>query len=590
MNENIVNYLDQYITKNDIHFATLLKGKWGTGKTFFINNYIKEVEGRDNNFKVKFIYVSLFGLKNLESVNEVIFQQFHPILGSKTAKIATNVLKGALRIGINLDLNKDGKNETLNADFSKTDFLSYFEGDKRKQAVFIFDDLERTQIPIGEILGFINGFVEHSGAKVIIICNEEEISEIEVYERFKEKVINRSFSVQADMESFWANYVHRFEIISNDIEEIKKIFEKYGEGNLRVLSHVTENYLDFLSSMKERFKENQEFMVALTEKYFVKALYKKLNKDEVKKEHDTDFDRAIRNLPFYSLFSAKDWDKIIDGDFDKDLINANIEKLVFFQDKKEEKSWVTLWHYLQKNEIELNDSLFKTQQLFEKLEYSNPAELIHVFSLLIYFKKNGIGHLTLDSIANTVDKYINKYVHSEEWGKVSMYSDFNGTGLGFFEQNDSDIKVLVKKVQDGIDKAKDNLKNQEIQNDLNSLQTYFQNAEASSLGDVLAKYEHEPILHKLDGKQVFDKLIKNEVKSVHAVIQLISYRYRENLTINSKKLTYYLKEELPFLETLLNEVQNYIDSIETDNFDKVKMITIQKYLLQIIDRFQKEVP
>ncbi len=169
MNENIVNYLNIYIKKKDIHFATLLNGEWGTGKTYFIKDYIDKVDKNNDDYKVKFVYITLFGMKNIESVNESIFQQFHPLLGSKTAKIATNFLKGALKLGVNFDIDSNGKNEIANIDLSKTEFMSYFRGDSKKQAVFIFDDFERTDIPIGEILGLINGFVEHSGAKVIII-------------------------------------------------------------------------------------------------------------------------------------------------------------------------------------------------------------------------------------------------------------------------------------------------------------------------------------------------------------------------------------------------------------------------------------
>lgn len=42
--------------------------------------------------------------------------------------------------------------------------------------VLCFDDLERANCDIADILGYINNFVEHDGVKVIIIGNEDEIS------------------------------------------------------------------------------------------------------------------------------------------------------------------------------------------------------------------------------------------------------------------------------------------------------------------------------------------------------------------------------------------------------------------------------
>lgn len=43
--------------------------------------------------------------------------------------------------------------------------------------VLCFDDLERVNMSIDEVLGYINNFVEHDGIKVIIIGNEDEIAD-----------------------------------------------------------------------------------------------------------------------------------------------------------------------------------------------------------------------------------------------------------------------------------------------------------------------------------------------------------------------------------------------------------------------------
>lgn len=46
-----------------------------------------------------------------------------------------------------------------------------------EDTVLIFDDLERAKINVNELLGFINGFVEHQHLKTIIICNEQELED-----------------------------------------------------------------------------------------------------------------------------------------------------------------------------------------------------------------------------------------------------------------------------------------------------------------------------------------------------------------------------------------------------------------------------
>ncbi|MFV0352344.1 MAG: hypothetical protein ACK5JF_08570 [Oscillospiraceae bacterium] len=45
---------------------------------------------------------------------------------------------------------------------------------------FIFDDLERCSMPINEVLGFVNHFLEQNNAKVLIIANESEIGSVKL--------------------------------------------------------------------------------------------------------------------------------------------------------------------------------------------------------------------------------------------------------------------------------------------------------------------------------------------------------------------------------------------------------------------------
>ncbi len=48
MNKHIENYLDLYLEREDVEYATLLTGKWGCGKTYFIKNYIEKNLKRRN--------------------------------------------------------------------------------------------------------------------------------------------------------------------------------------------------------------------------------------------------------------------------------------------------------------------------------------------------------------------------------------------------------------------------------------------------------------------------------------------------------------------------------------------------------------
>ena len=60
---------------------------------------------------------------------------------------------------------------TQNGD--KINYADFFSTDDK---LLCFDDLERANVDVIDILGYINNFVEHDHIKTIIICNEKELS------------------------------------------------------------------------------------------------------------------------------------------------------------------------------------------------------------------------------------------------------------------------------------------------------------------------------------------------------------------------------------------------------------------------------
>jgi hypothetical protein len=89
-----------------------------------------------------------------------LLQAIFPTATGKVATVAQRVAKSALKY-FNVDA----------SGFNLKDFLNKFDA-----KVYVFDDLERFEGAINKVLGYINQFVEHGGAKVILIANEQEIS------------------------------------------------------------------------------------------------------------------------------------------------------------------------------------------------------------------------------------------------------------------------------------------------------------------------------------------------------------------------------------------------------------------------------
>ena len=57
--DELTKRLDCYLKKENPDYAIMITGKWGTGKTYFIKDYIKKTNKKAVNNR--FIYLSLYG-------------------------------------------------------------------------------------------------------------------------------------------------------------------------------------------------------------------------------------------------------------------------------------------------------------------------------------------------------------------------------------------------------------------------------------------------------------------------------------------------------------------------------------------------
>lgn len=142
MNRHIDEYLDYYIAlEKPPTYAILLRGNWGSGKSWFIKKYIEERE------QSNFIYVSLYGITSYNEIEDIFFQQLHPVLASKGMKLAGKLLKGLIKTTIKVDFDNDGKeNGQISSTIPDINLPSFLKNIDSK--ILVFDDLERCSIEI----------------------------------------------------------------------------------------------------------------------------------------------------------------------------------------------------------------------------------------------------------------------------------------------------------------------------------------------------------------------------------------------------------------------------------------------------------
>src|SRR3954468_82533 len=91
-NRSVIEYLHYYCDPdNKFDYAVMLKGKWGSGKTHLLNEFLKQRE--EKNF-AKNLYVSLYGLTSFRQIEQELYRQLHPVLSSRGMKIAAVCRQG----------------------------------------------------------------------------------------------------------------------------------------------------------------------------------------------------------------------------------------------------------------------------------------------------------------------------------------------------------------------------------------------------------------------------------------------------------------------------------------------------------------
>lgn len=248
---NIDDEIITYITSKESNGALLLTGKWGSGKTYLINDISKKINKEANH---AIISVSLFGIENTIELNrkikEIIFHY-------KTNKDINNEFKqkisGLKNVTSVLSAYSNiakGVNAALSIDLY--DFISVENqieiiGKKvlKKNLVLVFDDFERSKIDVINLMGAINDYHENKKIKIIIIADETKIKQ-EDYKVFKEKLVFRTLKMIPNNLTIVNNIISQYsettdgysEFLNKNRDVIEQVFNESRLDNIRSLKSI----------------------------------------------------------------------------------------------------------------------------------------------------------------------------------------------------------------------------------------------------------------------------------------------------------------------------------------------------------------
>ncbi len=179
------------------------------------------------------VYVSLYGLSNISEIKNKIALS---LIKNKKIKQLMPVLDVGIEIGSDLVSkntfiqNSDSKLNRIIKAFHKIDNLIIF-----------FDDLERCNININAVLGYINELVEHNNIKVILVADESKIGKVNFEKNVELKyMIALSDKIKYSSENK-TNDVNKLLTKEEIIKRTKQLFDKdkiYGEMKEKLIGKI----------------------------------------------------------------------------------------------------------------------------------------------------------------------------------------------------------------------------------------------------------------------------------------------------------------------------------------------------------------
>lgn len=186
MNSNdIQNILDNFINKENTK-SIFIDGDWGICKTYQVVQYLNSLS---KSRKKDIYYLSAFGYNSINELHTRIYSLLHPHNSlikhgiSILSTVAPLIPQYGNIVQQGLERTVDILNETPYTEEMKDKIK------ENKSKILIIDDIERTNIPYIDLVGYFNQLFL-SNFRVICIGSSSHLNGISDYDLFKEKIFH----------------------------------------------------------------------------------------------------------------------------------------------------------------------------------------------------------------------------------------------------------------------------------------------------------------------------------------------------------------------------------------------------------------
>lgn len=456
-NNHLRDFLNYYIKLTSPGYAVLVTGAWGTGKTYQVRRIVPVNES---------LYVSLYGVSNVDQLHTEILAVAYPTFQKvdKVAALAKGMGQYAAAFG------------------NATNLIgAYLRKELKADKTLILDDLERSKIPLQELLGVINSYVEHRGFRVIVIAHDRKITKN--FRKIREKTFGQVISAHPQIGDAFAEFLK--EVVSSQskkfIESYKKsiisIFEKSGEKSLRILRYVIkdlERLYETLTPEHLRNDSAMERLILIFTAFDVGVRSGELSAGDLRNRRDVEVGYYVKsmggsgnqklppimrvskkypeiNLTSDMMLSDEVLESIfINGKFDRDEIRRSLNNSAHFLQPSDVPAWKVVINFDELDDVVVNRAVNLMDQQFNQREVTNSGELLHIFSLRLMMAEERISNNTIEEEVAACKAYIddlrelNKLPpRSTDWRWKNEFSRAHD-GLGYWvtEKTRAHFKVL----------------------------------------------------------------------------------------------------------------------------------------------------
>ena len=568
-------FIKHYLENDKTNSAIMLKGKWGVGKSYYINNCLVPFLGKDG--KRTCIIVSLYGIENLSDISESIFME---VYGNKLPKIFRNIIRDILQHIIKYLL---GLINISGLFFSKRTLKNLYEQCNLEGKLLVFEDLERSQIDIDKILGYVSNLVD-KGAKVLFVANEDEIlksepaenngSEESKYRRAKEKVISDTIEFSLPIECAIKDIVKKFQnptlsnLFNNDdkVKNVSCILREKGNSNLRTFICCCQKSVDIIEMIKNilddngvRYKEQEDFYSCVFNGilYFLSENKKNSSFPEWDGTEYLSAKLGSNNFPLIKI--AYDYIRCQIIDYGQVLSTyKEYEKLEFYRknnDGSYDEDIGVIYYYCRHTEHEVRMAL---QNLEKKLE-NNKKINFYAYPKLAYF---------IPKVSNIVDynyKKIKDLMIRNVKGVWKEYDDIN-TDILFWTTSENcdykddklkmEVNEFIKELSDSINSGKYTI---EFSYNPVDIEKLYNDICSPNVGRYISGNR---FISKFDVDKIVEMLVESTPKQIDDFRGILFAVYRDsNLS--------FTKEDIFTLSSILNKIEKI-----PKNWDRIQLIQI----------------